>query len=59
MQVLTGLITWLQDKIDTLFGFFGFYTKNYSKYLVYALLLWIATKIFKIKLDFKQGSGHK
>lgn len=51
----TGIIDWMKTKVDEVFGFFGFYSQNYSKLLVYGLLLFIAAKIFRIKLDWKVG----
>lgn len=55
MNSINGLVGWIQAKVDQLFGFFGFYSQNYSKYLVYALLLVAGAKIFKVKLDVKTG----
>jgi hypothetical protein len=51
MDSINGLVGKATGWIDTLFSFFGLYTSKYSKYLVYALLLFLASKIFKIKLN--------
>lgn len=59
MNEVVNIFSVLVDKfiswVDRLFDFFGVYTANYSKYLVYALLLFVGAKIFKVKLDFKTG----
>lgn len=57
LDMATGLVAWVQGKIDKLFEYFGFYSANYSKLLVYAFLLFVAAKIFKVKLDWKVGKG--
>lgn len=57
MNVLTGLVTSITGWINRLFGFGDYYTAGYSKYIVYALLLFVASKIFKVKIDYKTG-GH-
>lgn len=44
--VVSKFVSW----VDQLFGYFGEYTNEYSKYLVYALLLFIAAKIFRVNL---------
>jgi hypothetical protein len=46
-QLIEKLISW----VDKIFGYFDFYSANYSKFIVYGGLLFIAAKIFKIKLD--------
>lgn len=51
METLNGLITWMQQKIDQIFGWFGFYSGQYSKFIVYAVMLIAASKVFKIKLN--------
>ena len=55
MEQLNGLISWIQAKIDQLFSYFGFYTQNYSKLLVYGLLTFILAKMLKVKVDVKTG----
>lgn len=55
MEMAQQLIDWLQKMVEKVFGFFGFYTENYSKYLVWGLLLFIASKILKLKVDVKAG----
>lgn len=57
MNMLTGLVTSITGWINRLFGFGDFYTAGYSKLLVYGFLLFMAAKIFKIKVDYKTG-GH-
>lgn len=55
MDMFNDLIDKLSGWVDKGFEWFGFYSTNYSKYLVYALLIAAASKIFKIKLDLKTG----
>jgi hypothetical protein len=55
VEAFNSLIGKLTGYIDKLFEFFGLYTSKYSKYLVYALLLFVASKIFKIKLNLNTG----
>lgn len=54
-----GTVTGLIEKIvntgvkvvDKGLEFFGLYTTQYSKYIVYGVLILAASKIFKIKLN--------
>lgn len=55
MEMINNLVGKVTGWIDNLFGYFGFYTENYSKYLVYILGVFVAAKIFKIKVDVKTG----
>lgn len=48
-KIIDNMIIW----INKAFGYFGTYTTSYSKYIMYAVLLFIAAKIFRVKLDFK------
>jgi hypothetical protein len=57
MAFLTGIVDWIKSKIDQLFSFFGVYTTKYSELLVYALLIFLASKILKVKLNV--GGGKK
>lgn len=57
MDAVTGLLNKFTGWIDKGFEFFGLYTTKYSKYIVYAVLLLAASKIFKIKLNL--GGGGK
>lgn len=52
---MKGIVDWGKEKIDQVFGFFGFYSSNYSKLLVYGLLLFIVAKMLRVKLDWKVG----
>lgn len=54
-----GLINKATGWVDKLFEFFGLYTSKYSKYIVYAVLLFIASKIFKFKFNINTGPGGK
>lgn len=47
----TGLVNKASGWVDQLFGFFGLYTTQYSKYIVYALLLLVGSKMFKFKFN--------
>lgn len=53
--MVTGLIDKLTGWVDKGFEFFGLYTSKYSKYLVYALLLFVLSKVLKIKLNLDTG----
>lgn len=55
METVNGLVDKMSGWIDKGFEFFGLYTSKYSKYLVYALLLVAASKIFKINLKLDTG----
>lgn len=50
-----GVVDWMKAKVDQVFGFFGFYSQNYSKPLVYGLLIFVGAKMLKVKLDWKVG----
>lgn len=54
-----GLINKATGWVDKLFEFFGLYTSKYSKYIVYAVILFIASKIFKFKFNINTGGGKK
>lgn len=55
MDMVQDLLDWIQEKVDALFGYFGFYTENYSKWLVWGLILWIVSSMLKLKVDVKTG----
>jgi hypothetical protein len=57
MNTVNDLIGKASGWIDKCFEFFGLYTTKYSKYLVYALLVFVASKMFKFKfnIDTKRG----
>jgi hypothetical protein len=55
----SGLINKATGWVDQGFSFFGLYTSKYSKYIVYAVLLFIASKIFKFKFNINTGGGKK
>lgn len=61
MGTLSAAFTTLIGKasgwIDQIFSIFGLYTSKYSKLIVYAVLLLIASKIFKFK--FNLGGNRK
>lgn len=58
-QTATGLINKATGWVDTIFEFFGLYTSKYSKYIVYALIIWVCSKIFKFKFNINTGGGRK
>lgn len=37
--------------VDKIFAYFGLYTQGYSKYLVYGFLIFVLSKILKIKVN--------
>lgn len=55
MEMFNGLIAKMTEWVDKGLEFFGLYTAKYSKYIVYAVLLIAASKIFKIKLNLNTG----
>ncbi len=55
MNILTNLITKITGWIDRVFGFGDYYTAGYSKYLVYGLLIFLLSKMLKVKVDYKTG----
>lgn len=56
----TGLIDKATGWVDTGFEFFGLYTSKYSKYIVYAVIIFVASKMFKFKFNINTGgSGGK
>lgn len=57
MDTLNGLMDKMTGWVDKVFEFFGLYTSKYSKYIIYAVMLVAASKIFKIKLNL--GGGGK
>lgn len=57
MGTIDGLVGKLTGWVDKAFEFFGLYTSKYSKYLVYALMLFVLSKILKINLKLDTGRG--
>jgi hypothetical protein len=57
MNVLTGLVSKITGWIDRLFGFGDYYTSGYSKYIVYAGLIFVLSKMLKVKIDYKTGGN--
>lgn len=55
MDAVTSLIAKLSGWVDKLLEFFGLYTTKYSKYIIYALLIFVASKMLKIKLNLGGG----
>lgn len=51
--IITNLVQWG----NKLFEFFGLYTSKYSKYILVLVGIFLATKIFNIKLNL--GGGKK
>jgi hypothetical protein len=47
-DIINKMVAW----VDEIFGFFGIYTSKYSELLVYGLLIFLASKIFKIKVNY-------
>lgn len=45
--------------VDKLFEFFGLYTSKYSKYIIYAVLLFFLGKMLKIRLNLDTSRGRK
>lgn len=55
MEMFTGLMDKLTGWVDKGFEFFGLYTAKYSKYIIYAVLLVAASKVFKFKFNLNTG----
>lgn len=53
--IINKVIGW----IDQLFGFFGFYSERYSQLFMWALVLFVGAKVFKIKLGTSVNLGKK
>lgn len=51
----TGVVTKASGWIDQIFGFFGLYTTQYSKYIVYGLLILAVSKVMKFKFNINTG----
>jgi hypothetical protein len=51
--LIKSFVGWINKGIE----FFGLYTTKYSKMILILIGLWIATKIFNIKLNL--GGGRK
>lgn len=57
MQFVSDLISKITGWIDHLFGWGDTYTAGYSKLLVYGLLIFLLSKMLKIKLNINSGGG--
>lgn len=57
ITTLTGVINSFMSIISNGLNLANFYSNNWGKYIVYALMIFVASKIFKIKLgvDVKKG----
>lgn len=55
MATVDDLVGKITGWVDKLFEFFGLYTSKYSKYLVYALMLFVVSKILKVNLKLDTG----
>lgn len=55
MESINNLLEKLISWVDELLGLFTSYSSNYAKYFVYALLLFVASKIFKVKVNLDTG----
>lgn len=57
MDLINNLVNKMIEWVDNSFSIFSTYSGQYSRYLVYALLLLVASKIFKVRvnLDTKRG----
>lgn len=53
MNIFDKLIGW----VDELFAIFKGYSSNYSQLLIYALLLAVASKIFKVRVNLDTKGG--
>jgi hypothetical protein len=59
MASIDSLVGKFTGWIDQLFSFFGLYTSKYSKYIVYALLIFLLSKIFKFKFNIDTSRKGK
>lgn len=57
ISVFTGLINAFVGVISNLVNLANYYSSNWGRMLVYALLIFVAAKIFKVKLDFRVAKG--
>lgn len=57
MDAINNLVSKMTGWVDNSFAFFGLYTSKYSKYILLLVALFLATKIFKIKLDLGGKRG--
>lgn len=55
MDTVNNLTNKVTGWIDQLFSFFGVYTTKYSKYIMYGVLILLASKMMKFKFDIKTG----
>lgn len=51
MDTVTGLVGKITGWVDTLFSYFGTYSKDYSKWVVYIIAGLVLSKMLKIKLN--------
>lgn len=55
MALVDKATTW----VDSLFGYFGFYTERYSKLIVFGFLGLVLAKFFKGRIDLGLLVGKK
>jgi hypothetical protein len=55
VTVFTNLINAFISVLNSGLNLVNYYSSNWGKYLVYALLLFVASKIFKVRLELKKG----
>jgi hypothetical protein len=53
--VFTGLLNAFISVVTGGLSLANYYSSNWGKYLVYALLIFVASKIFKVRLELKKG----
>jgi hypothetical protein len=59
LEWMKNIINKITGWVDRLFSNFEGYSAGYSEFIVYALLLYILSKIFKIKLNINTGMNKK
>ena len=57
MEFLTNLVSSMVGWVNRTFGFADYYTAGYSRLIVYGALLFILSKILKVKIDYKTGGN--
>lgn len=59
LNLINKIISIFVSITDRVFTNFENYSKDYSRYIVYALLLWLASSIFKVKLNLDTNAFKK
>jgi len=59
MEMVDYLVKKITGWIDSLFYYFGSYSNSYSKFFVYGLLIYLLSKLLKVKVDVKTEGGKK